>query len=61
MAAYNKDAPVLSETVTVRRFGDELAFMWSWSKRIGHASDPDTAAHAIAYVLAAVDVLLGAK
>lgn len=53
LAVRNTDAPLMSETVTVRQQPDGLAFTWSWGVRIGDASDPDTAAAAVAYVLAA--------
>lgn len=52
LAVHNNDAPVMSETITVDRSGDGFAFMWSWRKRIGDVRDPDSAAYAIAYVLA---------
>lgn len=59
LAARNIAVPVLSETVTVADTGDGLAYFWSWGRRIGGASDPEAAANAIAYVLAARDVRLG--
>lgn len=46
-------------TVTVCQQDDGLAFTWSWGMRIGDASDPDTAAAAVAYVLPARDAQLG--
>lgn len=49
----------LSETVTVARLGNGLAYRWSWGEPIGDTSDPDGAAHAIAYVLAARGARLG--
>ena len=59
LAVRNTAAPLMSETVTVRQQGDGLEFTWSWDARIGDASDPDTAAAAVAYVLAARDAKLG--
>lgn len=53
LAVRNTTTPQLSETVAVTRAGDGLAYVWSWGERIGDASDPDSAAHAIAYVLCA--------
>jgi hypothetical protein len=53
LAACNTAAPLMAETVTVSASGDGLAFMWSWGQLIGDASDPDSAADAIAYVLEA--------
>jgi hypothetical protein len=53
LAVRNTAASLMSETVTVRAQGDGLAFTWSWGVRICDASDPDTAAAAVAYVLAA--------
>lgn len=58
LEARNTTVPVLSETVTVADTGDDLAYFWSWGRRIGDASAPGTAAHAIAYVLAARDARL---
>lgn len=59
LAARNTAIPALSETVTVSACGDSLAYMWSWGRRIGDSSDPDSAAQAIAYVLAASGACLG--
>jgi hypothetical protein len=62
LAVRNTTAPLMSETVTVSGSGDgsdELAYMWSWGRPISSASDPDSAARAIAYVLAARDARLG--
>lgn len=53
LAVHNTAATTLSETVTISATGDSLAYMWSWGERISDASDPDSAAQAIAYVLAA--------
>lgn len=53
LAARNSAISSLSETVAITRLGDGLVFLWSWGEHIGDASDPDAAAHAIAYVLAA--------
>jgi hypothetical protein len=58
LAALNIAVPELSETVTVTRTGDDLAFLWSWGERIADASDPDSAAQAVAYVLSARDAQL---
>lgn len=58
LTARNSAVPVLSETVTVADAGDGPAYSWSWGRRIGDTSDPGTAAHAIAYVLAARDARL---
>lgn len=52
LAVRNTAAPLMSETVTVTAAGGGLAFTWSWGLRICDASDPDTAAAAVAYVLA---------
>ena len=51
ITVFNAGVPQLSETIAVTRLGDQLAYLWSWGERIGDASDPDGAAHAIAYVL----------
>lgn len=59
LAARNTTATGLSETVAVTEFGGSLAFAWSWGERIAEASDPDSAARAIAYVLGARDAQLG--
>lgn len=59
LAVRNTAIPALSETVTVSATGDELAYMWSWRRQISDASDPDSAAQAIAYVLAASGACLG--
>lgn len=53
LAVHSTAAPLMSETVTVSPSGDGLAYRWSWGAQIGDASDPDSAAHAIAYVLEA--------
>ena len=53
LAVCNTADPLMSEAVTVRQHGDGLAFTWSWGAPIGDASHPDTAAAAVAYVLAA--------
>lgn len=58
LAASNTAVPVLSERITTADTGDGLAYFWSWGERIGDVSDPGTAAHAIAYVLAARDARL---
>ena len=60
LAVRNTAAALMSETITVRPQGDELAYTWSWGVRICHASDPDTAAAVVAYVLAARGAELGA-
>ena len=52
LAARNRVSG-LSETITVTQLGDRLAFLWSWGEPISDADDPDSAAEAIAYVLAA--------
>ena len=57
LAARNIDSR-LSETVTVKRLDDGLAFLWSWGERIGDASDPDRVARSVAYVLAAASAQL---
>ena len=49
----NTAVSLLSEIVTERPHGDGLAFTWSWALHICDASDPGTAAAAVAYVLAA--------
>lgn len=63
LAVRNTTAPTLSETVTAGPSprGDGLAFVWSWGKRISDVSDPDSAAHAIAYVLEASGARLGER
>ena len=53
LVVLNTAAPLMSEAVTASQQGGGLAFTWSWGARIGDASDPDTAAAAVAYVLAA--------
>lgn len=53
LAVRNTTAPLMCETVTVNGAGDGLTYMWSWGEQICDASDPDTAAQAIAYVLEA--------
>lgn len=58
LTVRNTAVPVLSETIAVSRSGDGLAFVWSWGKHIGDTSDPDRAAQAVAYVLAARDAKL---
>lgn len=55
LTVRNTAAPLMSETVAVRQQGDGPAFTWSWGARIGDASDPDTAAATVAYVLAVRD------
>ena len=55
----NTAVPAMSETIAITRLGNGLVFLWSWGKRISDASDPDSAAHAIAYVLAARGAQLG--
>ena len=60
LAVRNTAIPVLSETITVSATSDGLSYMWSWGRRIGDANDPDSAAQAIAYVLAARDARLSA-
>lgn len=60
LAVRNTAVPFMSETVSITRSGDGLTFAWSWGARIGDASDPDSAARAIAYVLAADGAELGA-
>lgn len=60
LVVRNTAIPAMSETIAVNRLGHGLAFLWSWGKRISDASDPDTAAQAIAYVLAARGARLGA-
>lgn len=59
LAARNTMVPAMSETITITRLGDGLVYRWSWGERIGDASDPDAAAHAIAYVLGARGTRLG--
>lgn len=61
LAVRNTGHPFMSETVAVARVGGGLAFAWSWGQRIGDASDPGAAAQAIAYVLEARGVRLGAR
>lgn len=61
LTVRNTAAPLMSETVTVRQQGDGLAFTWSWGARIGDASNPDTAAAAVVYVLAARDAKLDGR
>lgn len=61
LAVRNTAAPLMSETVTVNESGDGPAFTWSWGRRISDASDPDSAAQAIAYVLAARDARLSER
>lgn len=56
LAARNMAVPQLSETVAIARLGDGLAFLWSWGDPIGDASDADSAAQAIAYVLSATQL-----
>lgn len=51
LAVRSTAVPLMSETVTVSPAGDGLAYRWSWGAQIGDASDPDSAARAIAYVL----------
>lgn len=58
LAARNTAVPQLSETIWVTGASGRLAFTWSWGERIGDASDPDSAAHAIAYVLHACGATL---
>ena len=53
LAACNTTVPALSETITISVSAGSPAYMWSWGKRISDASDPGSAAQAIAYVLAA--------
>lgn len=59
LAVRNIATPLMSETLTVCPHGDGFAFSWSWGEHICDASDPDTAAAAVAYVLAASDAQLG--
>lgn len=59
LTVRNAAISYMSETVTVTRTGSGLAFIWSWGARIADASDPDSAACAVAYVLAADGVRLG--
>lgn len=61
LAARNTAAPQLSETISVTGAGGSLAYTWSWGERIGDASDPGSAAHAIAYVLSARGVRLASS
>jgi len=58
LAVRNTAVPCLSETVSVSRMGNDLAYVWSWGERIADSSHPDTAALAVAYVLAASDAHL---
>lgn len=58
LVARNNAVPALSETVTAAGTSDSVAYFWSWGERIGDASDPGAAAHAVAYVLAARDARL---
>lgn len=53
LAVRNTAVPFMSETVSVGWTDDGLAFVWSWGAPIGDASDPDSAAEAVAYVLSA--------
>lgn len=53
LAVRNTAVPFMSETISTARARDGLVFTWSWGARIGEAGDPDTAAQAVAYVLAA--------
>jgi len=52
LAVRNTDVPLMSETVAVSENADGPSYVWSWGARIGGTSDVDTAARAIAYVLA---------
>lgn len=53
LAVRSTAAPLMSETITVGPSGDGPVYRWSWGAEIGDASDPDSAAQAIAYVLEA--------
>lgn len=53
LVVRNISVPIMSESITACPSGDGLAYTWSWGKRIDDASNPDQAAEAIAYVLAA--------
>lgn len=57
LAARNR-ASALSETITVGCERDMLVFRWSWGELLGDASNTDSAAQAIAYVLSARDAQL---
>lgn len=59
LAVRNNTVPALSETVTVGASDADPAYLWSWGRPIGNASDPDSVAQAIAYVLAAGDARSG--
>jgi hypothetical protein len=59
LTVRNTAVPHMSETVTVSHSDSVLMFTWSWGARIGAASDPDGAARAVAYVLAADGVRPG--
>jgi hypothetical protein len=59
LAVRNTAVPMMSETVAVDENADVLAFVWSWGARIGVTSDVDTAARAVAYVLAVTGARLG--
>ena len=53
LAIRNSAVPALSETITVSTSGNDIAYMWSWGRRISDVGDPMSAAQAIAYVLSA--------
>lgn len=55
LAVRNNRVPAMSEIVTMGASDAGPVYLWSWGRRIGNPSDPDSAAHAIAYVLAAGD------
>ena len=59
LTVRNTGVPFMSETVAVTRSGDSLTFTWSWGAQIGDISRPDSAAQAVAYVLAADGAQLG--
>lgn len=59
LTVHNIATPLMSETLTVCSHGNGFAFTWSWGEHICDASNPDTAAAAVAYVLAASDAQLG--
>ena len=47
----NSAVPQLAETIYLARADDAWWFCWSWADRIAEASDIETAAFKIAYVL----------
>jgi hypothetical protein len=58
LAVRNTATPHLSETVAMTEADGQLNYTWSWGEPIAGTSDPDAAAHVIAYVLQASGVSL---